>query len=198
MGLSQKRKRQTIMHTPFKKICLHIAFGGLLLFVFAPQALAQISEEEAKQTQPPTLVELQNRERPKDFFGSGSKELPFDIRKDAIREAALSYGARAGLSRRIFQIRQELEFRARYLDKVFDFSQLLIPAPSGLLIEPPIITSGDNAMIIEATGQQAAVSDRIYNIISNARIVSAPRTWRFYLYREWGDIEPPRYSTARE
>jgi len=179
------------MRTPFKKICLHIAFGGLLLLGGMSHAMAQMEEQEANQENPPTLKEIQTRERPKDYFGSGSKELPFDIRKDAIREAALSYGARAGLSRRIFQIRQELEFRARYLDKVFDFSQLLIAAPSGLMIEPPIITSGDNAMIIEATGQQAAVSDRIYNIISNARIVSAPRTWRFYLYREWGDIEPP-------
>lgn len=64
------------MHTPFKKICLHIAFGGLLLFVFAPQALAQISEEEAKQTQPPTLVELQNRERPKDFSDQAQRNCP--------------------------------------------------------------------------------------------------------------------------
>lgn len=179
------------MRKPLKKICLSITLGGIILLGGTSQTHAQVSEEEAKKGQPPTLVEIQTRERPDDFFGQGSEGLPFDIRKDAIREAALSYGARAGLSRRIFQIRQELEFRARYLDKVFDFSQLLIPAPSGLLIEPPIITSGDNAMIIEASGQQAAVSDRIYNIISNARIVSAPRTWRFYLYREWGDIEPP-------
>lgn len=179
------------MRTPFRKTCLQLALSGLLLLGGMSQAWAQISEEDANQENPPTLKEIQERERSEDYFGSGSRELPFDIRKDAIREAALSFGARAGLSRRIFQIRQELEFRARYLDKVFDFSQLLIPAPSGLLIEPPIITSGDNAMIIEATGQQAAVSDRIYNIISNARIVSAPRTWRFYLYREWGDIEPP-------
>lgn len=179
------------MRTPFIKLCLNIALSGVFLFSGASQVLAQVSEEQANQEQPLTLVEVQNRERPDDFFGQGSEKLPFDIRKDAIREAALSYGARAGLSRRIFQIRQELEFRARYLDKVFDFSELLISAPSGLLIEPPVITSGDNAMIIEASGQQAAVSDRIYNIISNARIVSAPRTWRFYLYREWGNIEPP-------
>lgn len=116
---------------------------------------------------------------------------PFDIRKDALTEAALSYGARGGLSRRIFEISKELEFRSRYLDKVFDFSQLLIPAPSGLLIEPPIINEADNAMIIEGSGQQAAVSDRIYNVITNARIVSSPRTWRFYLERSWGTVQPP-------
>ncbi|MAE52052.1 MAG: type IV secretion system protein DotC [Micavibrio sp.] len=178
------------MRTPFSRLCLNIAFGGMLLLGGASFAHAQNSNEQ-NQNVPPTLLDIQNKERSPDFAGSGNKGLPFDIRKEAIREAALSFGARAGLSRRIFQIRQELEFRARYLDKVYDFGRLLIPAPSGLLIEPPIISTGDNAMIIEASGQQAAVSDRIYNIIDNARIVSAPRTWRFYLYRDWGDIEPP-------
>jgi defect-in-organelle-trafficking protein DotC len=115
-----------------------------------------------------------------------------DIRRDALREAALSYGARGGLAMRTYEIRQELETRARYMDKVFDFRQLLIPAPSGLLIEPPIISEDINAMIIGGTGTEAAVSDRIYNITKNARIVSTARTWRTYLEREWGDVsEPP-------
>lgn len=160
--------------------------------VYPSMSYAQVTkkaEEVDPLAPPPTLEELQNRKPSKGF--AADKGLPFDIRKEAIKEAALSYGARAGLARRIFQIRQELEFRARYLDKVFNFSQLLIPAPSGLLIEPPIVSTGDNAMIIEANGQQAAVSDRIYNIIANARIVSAPRTWRFYLERSWGGVEAP-------
>ena len=165
------------------------------LCVLLPNSSAAMMSDPSKEkaeseAPPPTLNEILATERSSDFF-KDETGLPFDIREDAIREAALSYGARAGLSRRIFQIRQELEFRARYLDKVFDFSQLLIPAPSGLMIEPPVITTGDNALIIEANGQQAAVSDRIYNIITNARIVSAPRTWRFYLERAWGTVDPP-------
>lgn len=163
-----------------------LAICSALVFAVSP---AYAQDMEDGMSAPPTLQEIEKIERSEDFIdGDG---LPFDIRKEAIREAALSYGARAGLSRRIYQIRQELEFRSRYLDKVFDFSQLLIAAPSGLLIEPPIITEADNAMIINANGQQAAVSDRIYNIIANARIVSAPRTWRFYLERAWGGVEPP-------
>lgn len=136
-----------------------------------------------------SLDMLQNIKQEKKV--SDEEKLPFDIREDAIREAALSFGARGGLSRRIYEIRQELEYRSRYLDKVYDFTQLLIPAPSGLLIEPPIITESDNAMIIQSGGQQAAVSDRIYNIITNAQIVSAPRTWRAYLERAWGEVELP-------
>ncbi len=119
------------------------------------------------------------------------ESLPFDIRAEAIKEAAISFGARGGLAKRTFEIRQELDRRARYLNKVFNFSQLLISAPSGLLIEPPIVTQSMNAMLIDIDGQTAAVSDKIYNIIRNARIVSAPRTWQVYLEREWGEVVPP-------
>ncbi len=119
------------------------------------------------------------------------KNVPIDIRMEAIKEAASSFGARGGLAKRTYQIRQELDVRARYLDKVFNFSQLLISAPSGLLIEPPIISESMNSMLVDLDGQTAAVSDKIYNIIKNARIVSAPRTWRIYLEREWGEVLPP-------
>lgn len=117
--------------------------------------------------------------------------LPLDIRLDAVREAATSFGARGGLAKRTYQIRKELKTRQRYLDKVFNFAQLLISAPSGFMIEPPVISEGQNAMIVDIGGQTAAVSDRIYDIIRNAKIVSAPRTWRQYLEREWGEVIPP-------
>lgn len=139
---------------------------------------------------PQSLNELINLEKQNVMIDEDSG-LPFDIRKDAIREAAISYGARGGLAWRTYNIRKQMEKRTSYMDRVFDFSQLLIPAPSGLLIEPPIITESIDAMLIEGDGQQAAVSDRVYNIIMNARIVSAPRTWRNYLERTWDVVEPP-------
>lgn len=116
---------------------------------------------------------------------------PLDIRKDALKEAALSLGARGGLAYRTFQIRSELKQYESYLDRVFDFRQLLIPAPSGLMIEPPIVSETDDALIIEPQGLKAAVADRILNINQNARIVTAPRTWRTYLERTWGSLELP-------
>jgi defect-in-organelle-trafficking protein DotC len=138
---------------------------------------------------PPSLDQLQTIK--KENKAKDDEGIKFDIRKDAIRESAVSYGARGGLAWRTYQIRKELNGRARSLDKVFDFAQLLIPAPSGLLIEPPIVSESLNALLIQEGGQQAAVSDRLYNIVNNARIVSAARTWRTYLEREWGEIEPP-------
>ncbi|MDH5722455.1 MAG: type IV secretion system DotC family protein [Alphaproteobacteria bacterium] len=117
--------------------------------------------------------------------------LPLDIRLDAVREAATSFGARGGLAKRTYEIRKELKTRERYLDSVFNFAQLLVAAPSGFMIEPPIISESQNAMIIDIGGQTAAVSDRIYDIVRNAKIVSAPRMWRQYLEREWGEVIPP-------
>lgn len=144
--------------------------------------------DETESPPPPTLSELQGIPKENKGVESG---MPIDIRGDAQKEAALSYGARGGLAWRTFEIRAEMETRANYMDKVFDFRQLLIPAPSGLLIEPPIITEQLDAMIIDSSGQNAAVADQVLNIGRNARIVSAPRTWRAYLERHWGDVTPP-------
>ncbi len=124
-------------------------------------------------------------------FKEDTNKVPYDIRNEAIKEAAISYGARAGLAWRTYYIRREIDRRGRSLSRIYNFRQLLIPAPSGLLIEPPIISENINSMLIDGDGQQAAVSDRIYNIVNNAKIVAAARTWRTYLERHWGDVAPP-------
>lgn len=163
--------------------------GCLTLISTLPAHAAQVPFDEI----PPPATEqelkaVKQQARPEDKQDTG---LPMDIRNDAMRESALSYGARGGLAWRTYQIRQEMETRSRYLDKVFDFRQLLISAPSGLLIEPPIIGESIDAMVIEQGGQNAAVADRVLNIGRNARIVSTARTWRAYLERQWGDVAPP-------
>lgn len=162
-----------------------------LLFCILPfAAQASLLDSDLPPPPPPSLHELQNIPKENNIVDADTG-LPLDIRNDAQREAALSYGARGGLAWRTWHIRQELETRKRYMDKVFDFSQLLIPAPSGLLIEPPVISESADAMMIKAGGQEAAVADRVYNIGRNARIVSAPRTWHQYLERQWGGVTPP-------
>ena len=174
---------QRLLHIHFWMITAFAVF-----FICTPSGYAQDASEMP--TKPLSLIELQTLEK-ENTLDDEEEGLPLDIRLDAIKEAATSFGARGGLAWRSYAIRQELEQRARSLDKVFDFKQLLIAAPSGLLIEPPIISESINNMLIEGDGQQAAVSDRIYNIINNARIVSAPRSWRNYLERDWGVAEPP-------
>lgn len=152
------------------------------------EANAQLSSLSAE-PKPVALSDLQNIKKENRVLEKDV--MPLDIRLDAIKEAALSYGARGGLAWRTYHIRKELEDRARYMDKIYDFRGLLIPASSGLLIEPPIISESQDAMIIEGSGLNAAVADRVFNINRNARIVSAPRTWRVYLERQWGEVAMP-------
>ena len=114
-----------------------------------------------------------------------------EMRENAMREAALSYGARGALGARTWEIRRQLMAKQNYLDRVFNFRSLLIATGSGLLIEPPIIGESAENIKVENDGQQAAVADTIYNIGREAKIVTAPRDWRVYLEREWGGLEPP-------
>lgn len=182
-----------------------IAAACVLTIAGAPSFAARLQDREANPPPPPTIEELENipkiNKLPKEFE-KGENNLPIEMRTDALREAALSYGARGGLAWRTWEIRQELETRAAYLDKVFDFRNLLIPAPSGLLIEPPVISESMNALIIDGGGMNAAVADRVYDMVSNARITSAARVWRNYLERDWGNVaEPPdilRPNSAEE
>ncbi len=176
-----------------KTVCLSLAVALLLA------GPAYAVDVEGETPLPPPVTELENIDgglkpiKTLDAEGNENKASGFayDMRNNAMKEAALSYGARGGLAWRTYHIRNELETRTTQLDKTFDFRQLLIPAPSGLLIEPPIISENVNALIIEGSGQEAAVSDRVYEIIRNARIVSAPRHWRNYLEREWGEVTAP-------
>ncbi len=148
------------------------------------------ANDSADPSKPPMRTDLENI--PKlNVIADQEEGLPFDIRAEAMREAALSYGARGGLSWRTYQIRQDMDKRSSSMDKVFDFRQLLIPAPSGLLIEPPVISEMLNAMIVDSSGLEAAVADRVYDINANARIITAPRSWRNYLERDWGEVTPP-------
>jgi defect in organelle trafficking protein DotC len=123
--------------------------------------------------------------------GGGPKDNANKMRFDAMQEAAMSYGARGGLSRRTWEIRQTLDKTAGDLDRTYNFSALLIAAPSGFLIEPPIVTEAQQNVIVSGDGQEAAVTDTILKIGREARIVTAAREWRTYLERDWGKVSPP-------
>jgi len=88
-----------------------------MLFVLPMQANAQFSATQ--KDRPETLNELLDLPSKSKSVGETSSLLP-DIRIEAQKEAAYSYGARGGLAWRTWHIRNELETRSRYMDKVFD------------------------------------------------------------------------------
>lgn len=179
----------------FKKIFTSLAF----IAVFA--AMPAFAESGTQPTfgdvmnqsvgkAPPTLDDLMIIPAP-DASDVKATEENSEVRQQGLKEAALSYGARGGLASRSYEIRKTLFEKEAYLDRIYDFKRLLITAPSGLLIEPPVISEAQDAMLIEGDGQTAAVADTIYNINVDAKIVAAPRNWRAYLERDWGDVAPP-------
>lgn len=152
-------------------------------------AIQPADAENGPSPPPPVLTDLQ--EQTKGEGEDQTEHLGLQIRADAIREAALSYGARGGLAFRTFQIQRRLAEYDTSLSKTYGFSRLLIAEPSGLLIEPPVVTEAQRAVLVKSGGQAAAIADRIYRINRVARIVTAARDWHLYLERDWGKVEPP-------
>lgn len=153
-----------------------------------PQPLQPKREDTVYSPPPPMLDELQNQTKGEE---AKADDLGLKIRSDAIREAGLSYGARGGLAFRTFEIQRRLAEYDRSMSKTYDFNRLLIPEASGLLVEPPVVSAAERAVIVKSGGQAAAVADRVYRINKVARIVTSARNWRLYLERDWGRVEPP-------
>lgn len=187
----------------FLLFLLVVVAGGV---VNATSAYAADPRDRAEllQQRPITLQDvlaLKGMTPPTDKALKEAQKAKAEFRAEALKDAAMSYGARAGLAYRTWEIRLGLVQRAAYLDRVFDFNRLLIKAPSGLMIEPPIIGEAQDAMQIEADGQIAAVADKVYNINTDAKIAPIARNWRTYLEREWGEVAPPTsllYPVSKE
>lgn len=182
--------KMTLPQPIFGKLCRTLFLAACLGLAMASGALAAVEASPP----PPPLAALMNvpvGDDAEEVAEAEREKAGAQIRFDALREAALSYGARAGLANRTFEIQRRLAEQETYLSKVYGFNRLLIPTANGLLIEPPIVTEALQALIVKGGGQEAAVADRVLKINRAARIVTAPRDWRTYLERDWGAVEPP-------
>jgi defect in organelle trafficking protein DotC len=161
-----------------------------LLPVFLAFAHASFAADVVPEASPPPPA-LQELLEQKTGDKTKAEAMGLQIRGDALREAALSYGARGGLAHRTFEIQRRLAEYDASLGRTFNFSRLLITAQSGLLIEPPVISEAQRAVIVNGGGQEAAVADRVFRINRAAHIVTAARNWRLYMERDWGKVDPP-------
>ena len=111
------------------------------------------------------------------------------IRLQAIRETATQLGARGGLAWRALQIDHSLSGQEEYLDHVFDFNQLLLPHN----VLPPVLTEADNS-INQQNGLALRLASKTYKLVSNARFVTAPPTWRTYLWMDYDKPDMPDHT----
>lgn len=108
-----------------------------------------------------------------------------NIRLRAMRDAALVAGSQKGYATRMAQFQAELERSGRLLETIFNFRALMQVSRTDateLYVQPPVIQEARNAFAVEDDGSVLKVSGRVYRIVEHARLVSAPKTWREYLF----------------
>jgi len=111
------------------------------------------------------------------------------IRLQALRETATTLGARGALAWRAQHIDTALEDEGSYLDHVFDFNQLLLSHN----VLPPILVESSNNLTLD-DNNTIRMANQTYKIMAPARFVTAPPTWRTYLWMEYEKPEVPNKS----
>lgn len=105
------------------------------------------------------------------------------IRIQALKETSLSIGAQGGLAMRSKQIDNLLEDNKKQLDRIFNFSGLMLDNN----VLPPVLETSDASLTL-ASGDTINIADRTYRIVKQAHFVTAPPTWRDFL---WLDYQKP-------
>ena len=97
-------------------------------------------------------------------------------RGEAILDAALQVGVKAGLAWQLTNINSALKPREREFDTVYDFSSLMIQDR----VVPPVITEARH-LYNQDGNYTLRLSGAEYKIESQARFSSVPPSWREYL-----------------
>lgn len=164
---------------PWGKAVFWVAWG-----LVAGLCVASAWAEEAA---PPGLAELLETEPGAEFaVGFGEEK-----RREAMRAAALAYGAQGGLAHRSWEIEHEVVAKhADKLDRLYGFRRLT-ETRHGFTLVPPVVGETRQAIRLDRDGQRAASAARVVRIMESERLATSPPHWRDYLVRRWRTPEPP-------
>jgi defect-in-organelle-trafficking protein DotC len=109
-----------------------------------------------------------------------------EIRKQALRDTAISIAAQSGLASRAAEINKILLGQQRQLDSVYNFNALLLEHN----VLPPVLVEGRATHNLEGE-EEVRISDRSYRIIKQARFVTTTPHWREYLELHYSPPEKP-------
>jgi defect in organelle trafficking protein DotC len=101
---------------------------------------------------------------------------PSALRDNALKEAALTYGAQSALAWKATILNATLSYHAKKLDHIYRFNNMLLHNN----VVPPVLNISNNSLNLSNPNAIRA-SDQIVRIISPARFVTTPPTWRTYL-----------------
>ena len=111
------------------------------------------------------------------------------LRAQALRDTALSIGARGGLSWRTKKIQNILLNHEKNLDRIFNFYALLVEES----VLPPVLIEARHALTINGN-DLIRIADRNYKIIHQAKFVTSPPNWRGYVWKVFEQPEMPDKS----
>jgi defect in organelle trafficking protein DotC len=109
-----------------------------------------------------------------------------EIRLTALKTTARSLSAQAGLAWRSRAINVSLNKERRNLDHIFNFNYLMINHN----VLPPVLVEGRNTLNL-GDDYSLRVSDHDYQIIQPPRFVTAPPSWRDYIWMAYKKPETP-------
>ncbi len=138
----------------------------------------------------PPMLEALLKAEPPDGAGIDDGGLSGEMRGSAMRLSALTFGSRAGLARRGWEIAAMLERHAHKLSAVYRFRDLMLEK-DGFTVMPPVLAETDRVFRLGRDGARAASARRVVRIVEPERIVSAVPHWREFLVREWSGAELP-------
>jgi len=110
-----------------------------------------------------------------------------DIRLKAIQEAAESLGMQAGLYQRSQDINAVLDQHSEALDQVFNFNLLIYKQH----VLPPVIEHAGGSLNLGPGSTTLRINDETYNVIRQVKFVTAPPTWRDYLWMSYQKPDLP-------
>lgn len=119
-------------------------------------------------------------------YSSQSKASVSVMRAQALRDTALSVGARGGLAFRAQQINSVLLQYENMLYRLFNFNAMMLEKN----VLPPVLTEGRNTLSLGGT-DTIRIADRSYQILSQARFVTTVPNWRDYLWMAYSPPDSP-------
>ena len=113
-----------------------------------------------------------------------TKFVPATPESKAIKSEAVRIGAQYGFADESQRLQKEVETKVSQLDKIYDFGAVMQYAnPNSAVINllPPVIVLSNNYVQSGQDGRYLKISNNLYRIVRNAKIVTATPSWRDYL-----------------
>lgn len=108
------------------------------------------------------------------------------IRKKAIQDSAIAYGAQSALAWQSEKINSQLASKRQTLDKIYNFRNIMLPHN----VLPPVLRESTTSLKLDDNNTLRS-SDRSIEIIQDAKFVTTAPSWRDYLIMTFNVPDKP-------